>query len=59
MQTNLLKPKAIQVEQLAANRAKVTLEPFERGYGHTLGNALRRVLPVSYTHLTLPTICSV
>lgn len=44
MQTNLLKPKSIQVEQLAANRAKVTLEPFERGYGHTLGNALRRVL---------------
>jgi len=44
MQTNLLKPKAIQVEQLAVNRAKVTLEPFERGYGHTLGNALRRVL---------------
>jgi len=44
MQTNLLKPKAIQVEQLGPNRAKVTLEPFERGYGHTLGNALRRVL---------------
>lgn len=44
MQTNLLKPKTINVEQLAVNRAKVTLEPFERGYGHTLGNALRRVL---------------
>jgi DNA-directed RNA polymerase subunit alpha len=44
MQTNLLKPKAIQVERLAINRAKVTLEPFERGYGHTLGNALRRIL---------------
>ncbi|WP_077002177.1 DNA-directed RNA polymerase subunit alpha [Variovorax sp. KK3] len=44
MQTTLLKPKTIQVEQLAANKAKVTLEPFERGYGHTLGNALRRVL---------------
>jgi DNA-directed RNA polymerase subunit alpha len=44
MQTNLLKPKTIQVEQLGANKAKVTLEPFERGYGHTLGNALRRVL---------------
>ena len=44
MQTNLLKPKAINVEQLGGNRAKVTLEPFERGYGHTLGNALRRVL---------------
>ena len=44
MQTNLLKPKAINVEPLGGNRAKVTLEPFERGYGHTLGNALRRVL---------------
>ncbi|WP_341909901.1 DNA-directed RNA polymerase subunit alpha [Polaromonas sp. YR568] len=44
MQTNLLKPKTINVEQLGVNRAKVTLEPFERGYGHTLGNALRRVL---------------
>ena len=32
------------VEQLGGNKAKVTLEPFERGYGHTLGNALRRVL---------------
>ncbi|MCE2659745.1 MAG: DNA-directed RNA polymerase subunit alpha [Rubrivivax sp.] len=45
MQTNLLKPtKAIQVEPLGGHRAKATLEPFERGYGHTLGNALRRVL---------------
>ena len=44
MQTNLLKPKAINVEPLAGSRAKATLEPFERGYGHTLGNALRRVL---------------
>ena len=44
MQTTLLKPKAIQVEPLGGHRAEVTLEPFERGYGHTLGNALRRVL---------------
>ena len=44
MQTNLLKPKSITVESLDDNRAEVTLEPFERGYGHTLGNALRRVL---------------
>ena len=44
MLTNLLKPKSISVEQAGPNRAKVTLEPFERGYGHTLGNALRRVL---------------
>ena len=44
MQTQLLKPKAINVEPLGHNKAEVTLEPFERGYGHTLGNALRRVL---------------
>ncbi len=44
MQTTLLKPKAIQVEPLGGHKAKATLEPFERGYGHTLGNALRRVL---------------
>ncbi len=45
MQTNLLKPtRAIQVEPLGGHKAKATLEPFERGYGHTLGNALRRVL---------------
>ena len=44
MLNNLLKPKTINVEQLSTNRAKVTLEPFERGSGHTLGNALRRVL---------------
>ena len=42
MQNSLLKPKTISVEQLGPNRAKVALEPFERGYGHTLGNALRR-----------------
>ena len=45
MQTTLLKPtKAIQIEPLGAHRAKATLEPFERGYGQTPGNALRRVL---------------
>lgn len=44
MQNNLLKPKSISVEPLGVNRARVSLEPFERGYGHTLGNALRRVL---------------
>jgi DNA-directed RNA polymerase subunit alpha len=44
MQNTLLKPKIISVEALAENQAKVVMEPFERGYGHTLGNALRRVL---------------
>jgi DNA-directed RNA polymerase subunit alpha len=44
MQTNLLKPRIIEVEHIAPGHAKVVMEPFERGYGHTLGNALRRVL---------------
>jgi len=44
MQTTLLKPKIISVEAIGPNQAKVVMEPFERGYGHTLGNALRRVL---------------
>jgi DNA-directed RNA polymerase subunit alpha len=42
--TDLLKPRSVEVEQLATYRAKITLEPLERGYGHTLGNALRRIL---------------
>jgi DNA-directed RNA polymerase subunit alpha len=40
----MLKPNSINVEDLEHNDAKVVLEPFERGFGHTLGNALRRVL---------------
>lgn len=44
MQNRLLKPKIIAVEALGDSHAKVVMEPFERGYGHTLGNALRRVL---------------
>ncbi|MCR2745961.1 DNA-directed RNA polymerase subunit alpha [Limnobacter parvus] len=41
---SLLKPRIVEVETVAPNSAKVVMEPFERGYGHTLGNALRRVL---------------
>src|SRR5438132_1495046 len=44
MQNSLLKPRIIEVEALGSGHAKVVMEPFERGYGHTLGNALRRVL---------------
>ena len=44
MQNQLLKPRIIDVEVLSENIAKVVMEPFERGFGHTLGNALRRVL---------------
>ncbi len=41
---NLLKPRIIDVQRISATQARVVMEPFERGYGHTLGNALRRVL---------------
>jgi DNA-directed RNA polymerase subunit alpha len=41
---NLLVPRTIKVEQLNNAHAKVVLEPFERGFGHTLGNAIRRIL---------------
>jgi DNA-directed RNA polymerase subunit alpha len=44
MQTALLKPRIVEVEQIGPSHARVVMEPFERGYGHTLGNALRRVL---------------
>jgi DNA-directed RNA polymerase subunit alpha len=40
----LLKPRIIDVQNVSPTHAKVVMEPFERGYGHTLGNALRRVL---------------
>lgn len=39
-----LTPKHIQVEKVSQTRANVVLEPLERGFGHTLGNALRRIL---------------
>ena len=39
-----LTPKAIQVQQIDKFTSKIVLEPFERGFGHTLGNALRRIL---------------
>ncbi|HEY8521389.1 MAG TPA: DNA-directed RNA polymerase subunit alpha [Gammaproteobacteria bacterium] len=42
--TEFLRPRAVKVQPLDATRARVTVEPFERGFGHTLGNALRRVL---------------
>ena len=40
----LLKPRIIDVQTLSPVHARVVMEPFERGYGHTLGNALRRIL---------------
>ena len=42
--TELLTPKRIDVEDISSTRARITLEPLERGFGHTLGNTLRRIL---------------
>ena len=42
--TQLLKPRLVEVREVGTNTAKITLEPLDRGFGHTLGNALRRVL---------------
>jgi len=42
--TEFLKPKCIAMQEISRNKARVVLEPLERGFGYTLGNALRRVL---------------
>ncbi len=42
--TNVLRARGINAEKMGPNRAKISVEPLERGFGHTLGNALRRVL---------------
>ena len=39
-----LTPNAIQVQNISPTHHRIVLEPFERGFGHTLGNALRRIL---------------
>lgn len=40
----LLKPRLVDVRDISRHTAKITIEPLDRGFGHTLGNALRRVL---------------
>lgn len=40
----LLKPRSVEVQSINPRQARVILEPLERGFGHTLGNALRRIL---------------
>ena len=42
--SDFLKPSIVNVQVTNDRLAKVTLEPLERGFGHTLGNALRRIL---------------
>ena len=41
---DFLKPKLVDIEAMSSTHAKISIEPLERGFGHTLGNALRRVL---------------
>jgi len=42
--SDFLTPRIVDIQQINDSHAKVTLEPLERGFGHTLGNALRRIL---------------
>lgn len=39
-----IRPSNLKVEEISKNHAKIVLEPFERGFGHTLGNAFRRIM---------------
>ncbi len=39
-----LKPRLVDIQTVSPTHAKITLEPLERGFGYTLGNALRRIL---------------
>lgn len=41
---DLLKPRIVDVDIVTHKQARLVLEPLERGFGHTLGNALRRIL---------------
>ncbi|HEB59712.1 MAG TPA: DNA-directed RNA polymerase subunit alpha [Gammaproteobacteria bacterium] len=47
--TEFLKPRIVDVQQKSETQARIVLEPLERGFGHTLGNALRRILLSSMT----------
>jgi DNA-directed RNA polymerase subunit alpha len=51
--SDLLKPKQVKVEEQGTYHAKVSIEPLERGFGHTLGNALRRILLSSVQGCTI------
>lgn len=42
--TQLLKPRIVDVREVSTHTSRITIEPLDRGFGHTLGNALRRVL---------------
>lgn len=39
-----LKPRLVEIKQISVTHSKIILEPLERGFGHTIGSALRRIL---------------
>lgn len=41
---SLLKPKLVEVVSSSQFHSRIVIEPLERGFGHSLGNALRRVI---------------
>ena len=56
--TEFLKPRLVDMQAVGPMHAKITLEPLERGFGHTLGNALRRILLSSMpgSAITIPSL---
>src|SRR5512137_2667466 len=42
--SEFLRPRVVKLQPIAPRQSRVVIDPFERGFGHTLGNALRRVL---------------
>ncbi len=42
--TELLKPRLVDVQAIDERHSRIVMEPLERGFGHTLGNSLRRIL---------------
>lgn len=41
---DFLKPRIVDVQSKGDYQSRIVLEPLERGFGHTLGNSLRRIL---------------
>ena len=39
-----LAPNEIKIDRISPTHSKIMFEPFERGFGHTMGNAIRRIL---------------
>lgn len=39
-----LRPRLMEAKTIDAQHSRITIEPLERGFGHTLGNALRRIM---------------